>query len=78
MRVYGEVNPADLQTLQKGITYEGIHYGAVHAEIDRQSGRNTWLYVTLKEGKNREIRQVMRYLGLQVNRLIRWLMGLFS
>lgn len=78
VRVYGEVDPRGLAELKTGITYEGIHYGRVDAEIDRQSGRNTWLYITLYEGKNREIRQVMRYLGLQVNRLVRVAYGPFE
>lgn len=78
VRVYGEVDPRGLAELKEGVTYEGIHYGRVDAEIDRQSGRNTWLYVTLFEGKNREIRQVMRYLGLQVNRLVRVAYGPFE
>ena len=78
VRVYGEVDASRLQELEAGITYEGVQYGAIQAEIDRQSGRNTWLYVTLREGKNREIRQVMRYLGLQVNRLVRVAYGPFQ
>ncbi len=78
VRVYGEVDPSGLAELEAGVTYEGVHYGRIEAEIDRQSGRNTWLYVTLFEGKNREIRQVMRYLGLQVNRLVRVAYGPFE
>ena len=43
-----------------------------------QSGANVWLVVTLKEGKNREIRKVMAHLGLQVSRLIRTAYGPFQ
>lgn len=78
VRVFGEIMPDRLADLKNGITIEGIHYGRIEAEIDRQSGRNTWLYITLYEGKNREIREVMRHLGLQVNRLIRVAYGPFQ
>lgn len=78
VRVFGDVDPVRLDDLKNGVTIEGIHYGRIEAEIDRQSGRNTWLYVTLYEGKNREIREVMRHLGLQVNRLVRVAYGPFQ
>lgn len=78
VRVFGDVDPARLADLENGITIDGIHYGRIEAEVDRQSGRNTWLYVTLYEGKNREIREVMRHLGLQVNRLVRVAYGPFQ
>jgi 23S rRNA pseudouridine2605 synthase len=41
------------------------------ATLERQQGDNAWLLVSLKEGKNREIRRVFEFLGWQVNRLIR-------
>lgn len=78
VRVYGELDLKALANLKNGIAIEGIHYGQIDVEVDRQVGRNSWLYVTLYEGKNREIRQVMRYLGLQVNKLIRVAYGPFQ
>lgn len=78
VRVFGDVDSQRLVDLKNGVTIDGIHYGRIEAEIDRQSGRNTWLYVTLFEGKNREIREVMRHLGLQVNRLVRVAYGPFQ
>lgn len=50
----------------------------------KSSGRNTWLYLTLKTGKNREIRRCMQKLDLRVNRLFRdrygpyWLKGVYN
>ena len=56
-----------------------MNYGPIEASMDRaQSGANVWLVVTLKEGKNREIRKVMTHLGLQVSRLIRTSYGPFE
>ena len=53
-------------------------FEAIKAEIETRQGANTWLLVTLTEGKNREIRKVMKYLGLEVSRLIRLSYGPFQ
>jgi 23S rRNA pseudouridine2605 synthase len=71
VRAYGEISQRVLESLMEGITIEGIHYGSINANIERRTGRNLWLMMTLKEGKNREIRRVLEHLGLQVSRLIR-------
>ena len=78
VRVFGEVDEKHLATLEKGPTIEGVKYGPIEAVLDRVQGRNAWLTVSLKEGKNREIRKVMESLGLQVNRLIRVAYGPFQ
>jgi 23S rRNA pseudouridine2605 synthase len=69
---------ARLDTLKKGITIDGVKYNAINATIDSVQGSNTWMTVSLSEGKNREIRKVMEHLGLQVNRLIRLSYGPFQ
>jgi 23S rRNA pseudouridine2605 synthase len=71
VRVHGEPSAERLLTLARGITIEGVEYGPIEAEIDRQVGSNCWLNVALREGKNREVRKVMEFLGLSVTRLIR-------
>ena len=78
VRVFGNVNPNKLQSLQQGIVVDGIEYGSIKVDIEAKNGANTWLLVTLKEGKNREIRRVMKYLGLEVSRLIRLSYGPFQ
>ena len=78
VRVYGAVDPDLLMELHNGIEFEGVHYKSIKATIEKRSGANTWLRVVLHEGKNREIRQVMRAIGLQVNRLIRIAYGPFE
>ncbi|MFC1674189.1 pseudouridine synthase [Pseudomonadota bacterium] len=77
VRVFGHVTAEILDTIKDGCTYEGIHYGPIDARIEKKTGRNAWLIVSLTEGKNREIRQVMRFLDLHVNRLIRQSFGPF-
>jgi len=77
VRVFGYVDDEKLALLKDGITYEGIKYGSINARIEKKTGRNAWLIVSLTEGKNREIRRVMDFLELQVNRLIRTSYGPF-
>lgn len=78
VRVHGEVDPARLETLEKGVTIEGVTYGPIHAVLERKQGSNAWLVVGLREGRNREIRRVMAHLGLDVSRLIRLAYGPFQ
>ena len=78
VRVHGHVNEKKLAALKKGITVEGVDYKSIQAKLDSVKGANSWLSVTLAEGKNREIRRVMEALGLRVNRLIRVSYGVFT
>jgi len=70
-RAFGHVTQAQLEVLAEGITIEGIHYGSIDANLERRTGRNCWIEMSLTEGKNREVRRVLAHLGLQVSRLIR-------
>jgi 23S rRNA pseudouridine2605 synthase len=78
VRVYGTPDPAALAALSRGVTVEGVHYGPIDAGIDSRKGENAWLTVSLKEGRNREIRRVMTHLHLSVTRLIRLAYGPFQ
>jgi 23S rRNA pseudouridine2605 synthase len=78
VRVHGRVDEAALQRLERGVTIEGVAYGPIEAGLDSRQGSNAWLTVSLKEGKNREVRRVMVHLGLQVTRLIRVAYGPFQ
>jgi 23S rRNA pseudouridine2605 synthase len=77
-RVFGKLNHERLKRLAKGIVVDGVRYGAIKVEIEVEKASNSWLKISLEEGKNREIRKVMEYLGLQVNRLIRVSYGPFG
>jgi pseudouridine synthase len=70
-RAFGVVTQSQLEDLMDGVEIEGVRYGAIDANLERSSGRNLWVEMTITEGKNREVRRVLEYLGLQVNRLIR-------
>ena len=74
-RAYGHVTQAQLETLAEGITIDGVHYGSINANLERRTGSNCWVEMSLTEGKNREVRRVLAHLGLQVSRLIRTAYG---
>ena len=77
VRVFGKLEQADLDRLKKGVTIDGVAYGPVEAVLDRQQGGNAWATISLKEGKNREVRRLMEFIGVKVNRLIRVSFGPF-
>ena len=70
-RAHGQVSQAQLEDLADGITIDGIRYGSINANLERRTGSNCWIEMSLTEGKNREVRRVLAHLGLQVSRLIR-------
>lgn len=76
-RAFGDVTQAQLEDLIEGVEIEGIRYGSIDANLERRTGRNTWIEMKLTEGKNREVRRVLEHLGLQVSRLIRVAYGPF-
>ncbi|MEM9284268.1 MAG: pseudouridine synthase, partial [Pseudomonadota bacterium] len=78
VRAYGRVGQNKLDQLQDGVEVEGVAYGPIIAKLDRQQGGNSWITLSITEGKNREVRNVMRHLGLTVNRLIRVAYGPFQ
>jgi len=78
VRVHGEVDEGALAGLKDGIAVDGVFYGAIEAALDRRQGTNAWLTVGLREGKNREVKNVMAALGLEVSRLIRVSYGPFQ
>ncbi|MCZ8369215.1 MAG: pseudouridine synthase [Porphyrobacter sp.] len=77
-RAFGVVTQEQLEELIEGVEIDGVRYGSIDANLERSSGRNLWVEMTITEGKNREVRNVLEFLGLQVNRLIRTGYGPFN
>jgi len=78
VRAYGKVTQIQLDALREGVTVDGIRYGPIDAQLDREQTSNVWITFAIREGKNREVRNVLRHLGLQVSRLIRVSFGPFQ
>jgi 23S rRNA pseudouridine2605 synthase len=78
VRAYGKVEQGQLDALRDGVTIDGINYGSIEATLDREQASNVWITFAIREGKNREVRNVLRHLGLHVARLIRVSFGPFQ
>jgi 23S rRNA pseudouridine2605 synthase len=78
VRALGRVTQEALDKLSSGVTVNGMRYGAIEATFDREQGANVWLSFGIREGKNREVRNVVEHLGLKVNRLLRVAFGPFE
>ena len=76
-RAFGRVGQEELDQLKNGITVDGVRYGPIDAKLERAAA-NSWITLSLTEGKNREVRRVLEALGLKVNRLIRIAYGPFQ
>ena len=77
-RAFGDVTQAQPDDLIEGVEVDGLRYGRIEADLERGSGKNRWIQLTLTEGKNREVRRVLEHLGLKVNRLLRTAYGPFE
>ncbi len=62
-------NEDKLAAIRKGTMMNGRKYGPYLCEVENRQHTNTWLNMKLFEGKNNEIRRVMRKHSLRVNRL---------
>jgi len=78
VRALGRVQQARLDELRHGISIDGVRYGSIEAQLEREQGANLWLVFAMREGKNREVKNVLGHLGLAVNRLIRVSFGPFQ
>jgi 23S rRNA pseudouridine2605 synthase len=78
VRAHGRVRQEELDRLRNGITIDSIRYGSIEARLEREQGANSWLTFAMREGKNREVKNVLGHLGLAVNRLIRVSFGPFQ
>ncbi|MBO9668886.1 MAG: rRNA pseudouridine synthase [Sphingobium sp.] len=77
-RAFGTVSQEQLEELIDGVEIDGMRYGRIDANLERRTGHNQWIEMTITEGKNREVRRVLEHLGLEVNRLIRTRYGSFT
>lgn len=77
VRAHGKADEKLIAKLAEGLTIGGIRYRPAQVTIDSHQGTNCWLTMTLREGKNREIKKLLAHLGLRVTRLIRTVYGPF-
>jgi 23S rRNA pseudouridine2605 synthase len=79
VRVNGRFHHKRLREISTGVTIEGVNYRKVEIELDdRKEGVNQWLTIKIREGKNREVRKLLKYAGMTVTRLLRTSYGPFE
>ena len=78
VRVHGIVDKSALLKIKDGIKLDNFKTGPIEASLEIQKGTNAWILIGIREGKNREVRRIMDYLGYPVNRLIRLSYGPFQ
>lgn len=79
VRVLGDVDSRKLASVAKGVEIDGVRYEGAKIVLERgDEGAHHWVSVTLREGKNREVRNIMAHLGLQISRLVRVEYGPFK
>ena len=78
VRVQGRVDEKQLEEIKDGVTIDGVRYGPIEARLEIQKNANAWLIISIREGKNREVRRIMEHLGHRVSRLIRLSYGPFQ
>ena len=78
VKVQGNVEKKQLEFLRKGIKIQGIYYKPIKAKLEKKLNTNSWIYMELIEGKNREIRKICANFKWRVNKLIRIKYGEFG
>ncbi len=74
VRYFGRLGKKDIERIEGGITIDGMRYKqckVAHSGSTTESHGNNWVEITLYEGKNREIRNILEYFDCSVSRLIR-------
>lgn len=77
-RIRGLPMETHFEQLERGVRVGDVQYEPIDVTVERsKEGRNQWLRLTLREGKNREIRRIFEHFDLPVSRLIRIQYGNF-
>lgn len=69
--MHGRVTEQKLNSMRQGCIINGVNYEPFNVSQIRELSTNVWLYIQIKQGKNREIRKVLQKHDLQVSKLIR-------
>ena len=71
VKVKGNIDIQKLKNLEKGITVKNIKYKSIKINILEKNKDSALIKMKLMEGKNREIRKIISFFGLKINKLER-------
>jgi 23S rRNA pseudouridine2605 synthase len=72
VKITGHPAPQALRALRSGVQLkDGTVAAPVQVRVLRTSEKKTWLEMTLREGRNREVRRMWEAMGYEVEKLIR-------
>ena len=74
-RIRGEVEPADIDKLKKGIQIDGNRMKFNDLVEGRITKSHSWFALVIQEGKNREVRKLFQSIDMEVSRLKRTRFG---
>lgn len=86
VRVFGQIPRQMIEEINNGLKIKGIWYKKVKVGLEEtktwgqrsKNAQNTWLRFELREGKNREIRNILAHFDLKISRLVRISYGPFK
>jgi len=67
----GQIEKKHIYSINKGIKINNIFYEKIKIKTEKSNKNFTWLIAKLREGKNREIRNICKYFSWQIVKLIR-------
>jgi len=69
--IKGKIENKNIEIINRGIKIDKINYNRIKIKIEKSNQIYTWIIVRLKEGKNREIRNICKYFAWNIVKLIR-------
>ena len=75
VKVHGNLTGEVMARLSKGVKVDGIQYAPAKIVVEKKQGTNTWIQMTLTEGKNREIRRMLESQNIGTKSLVRVRIG---
>lgn len=75
IKVKGHPHSEDLNKLRKGLKYKSATYQPAEIRVKKETETSTWIDIRIREGKNRQVRNMFFAIGHPVQKLKRTMLG---